>query len=217
MKVLFHPSQFPAAVRAELLRCLRERAINHKFHYDSYKQVQQWLALHDACSPARTDPNCAAVYDSAFETVAALDAPSVHLIGLGCGGGQKDLRLLQLLSARERKLSYTPVDVSGPMVLTAALAIKPLIAESIPLVCALQLAHDLSALINEHCPTAGARLVTFFRMNPNFEPDTILPRLAELLRPNDLLLFSANLAPGPDYRRGVERIQPLYDNDLTRD
>ena len=44
-----------------------------------------------------------------------------------------------------------------------------------------------------------------------------MPRLAGLLRPADFLLFSANLAPGPDYAAGVERILPLYDNDLTRD
>jgi hypothetical protein len=54
-------------------------------------------------------------------------------------------------------------------------------------------------------------------MIPNFEPDTILPRLASLIDRNDLLLFSANLAPGPDYSIGVKRILPLYDNDLTRD
>jgi hypothetical protein len=32
-----------------------------------------------------------------------------------------------------------------------------------------------------------------------------------------LLLFSANLAPGPDYGAGVKRILPLYDNEMTRD
>jgi L-histidine Nalpha-methyltransferase len=37
------------------------------------------------------------------------------------------------------------------------------------------------------------------------------------MRPKDWLLFSANLAPGPDYAAGVQRILPLYDNELTRD
>jgi hypothetical protein len=44
-----------------------------------------------------------------------------------------------------------------------------------------------------------------------------LPQLAELLRPNDFLLFSANLAPGADYSAGMEKILPQYDNPLTRD
>jgi hypothetical protein len=38
-----------------------------------------------------------------------------------------------------------------------------------------------------------------------------------LLRPNDVLLFSANLAPGTDYAAGLKRILPQYDNALTRD
>ena len=54
-------------------------------------------------------------------------------------------------------------------------------------------------------------------MIPNFEPAAILPRLAGLVRQADLLLFSANLAPGPDYAAGVRRILPQYDNPLTRD
>jgi hypothetical protein len=41
--------------------------------------------------------------------------------------------------------------------------------------------------------------------------------LAGLLQPADYLLFSANLAPGPDYAAGVQRILPLYDNAATRD
>ena len=63
----------------------------------------------------------------------------------------------------------------------------------------------------------AARLITFFGMIPNFEPRQILPKLAELLRPNDYLLFSANLAPGDDYAAGMKKILPQYDNPLTRD
>jgi uncharacterized SAM-dependent methyltransferase len=54
-------------------------------------------------------------------------------------------------------------------------------------------------------------------MLPNFEPELILPRLAALLGPADFLLLSANLAPGPAYETGVQRVLPLYDNALTRD
>jgi hypothetical protein len=54
-------------------------------------------------------------------------------------------------------------------------------------------------------------------MIPNFEPRQILPKLAALLRPDDFLLFSANLAPGADYAAGMKMIRPQYDNPLTRD
>ena len=64
---------------------------------------------------------------------------------------------------------------------------------------------------------ASLRLVTFFGMIPNFEPQEILPKLASLIRPKDFLLFSANLAPGADYAAGMKKILPQYDNALTRD
>ena len=88
-----HPGQFPAQVRRELLDSLRTRRLNHKFLYDGVKQTQKWLALHQAYSPWGTDTDCADVYDRSFQTVAGkVSAESVHLIGLGCGSGEKDTR-----------------------------------------------------------------------------------------------------------------------------
>src|SRR5882724_4749189 len=218
--VTIHSSQFPENVRRDLLASLRSRQANHKFHYDSVKQTQKWLALHQAFSPSRTDADCAATYDLSFAAAAKhITAPSIHLIGLGCGGGQKDTHLLQLLRKSGRQIAYTPSDVSTAMVLTArtaALAALPA-ANCHPLVCDLATADDLPAVLDRQVNPADARLITFFGMIPNFEPQLILPRLAGLLRPSDFLLFSANLAPGPDYAAGVQRILPLYDNDLTRD
>ncbi|HZV36040.1 MAG TPA: L-histidine N(alpha)-methyltransferase, partial [Verrucomicrobiae bacterium] len=78
-------------------------------------------------------------------------------------------------------------------------------------------AEDLGAIFDAQTPADFARLITFFGMIPNFEPQMILPRLASLIRPGDHLLFSANLAPGADYAAGVKQILPLYDNALTRD
>jgi L-histidine N-alpha-methyltransferase len=71
-------------------------------------------------------------------------------------------------------------------------------------------------VFNEHARGA-ARIFTFFGMIPNFEPQMILPKLAGLISRKDLLLFSANLAPGSDYLAGTRKVLPLYDNALTRD
>jgi hypothetical protein len=68
-----------------------------------------------------------------------------------------------------------------------------------------------------HPSRNDSRIVTFFGMIPNFEPEQILPKMASLVRPQDFLLFSANLAPGINYAAGVQKILPQYDNDLTRD
>ena len=218
--VAIHASQFPENVRRDLLESLRTRRVNHKFHYDSVKQTQQWLALHQAFSPSRTDADCAATYDRSFAAVAALmNSRRMHLIGLGCGGGQKDTRLLKLLQDSGRKVFYTPSDVSTAMVLVARQAATMVVGpeDCTPLVCDLATADDLPAVLAALPVSDAARLITFFGMIPNFEPQVILPRLAGLLRPADYLLFSANLAPGPDYAAGVERILPLYDNAPTRD
>jgi len=219
-RVIIHPSQFPDAVRRDLLASLRSRAVNHKFHYDSFKQTQKWLALHQAYSPSRTDADCAATYDASFSGAAnQLQAAAIHLVGLGCGGGQKDTRLLRLLQQAGKRVSYTPSDVGTAMVLVArdaALVVIP-DADCHPLVCDLATADNLAVVLDDSTKSGEARLITFFGMIPNFEPQLILPRLASLLRPGDHLLFSANLAPGADYAAGVKRILPLYDNQLTRD
>jgi len=218
--VTIHPSQFPENVSRDLLESLRTRRVNHKFLYDSVKQTQKWLALHQAYSPSRTDLDCAAIYDRSFEAAASrIQSRRVHLIGLGCGGGQKDARLLKLLGDSGKQVSYTPSDVSTAMVLVARQAALGIVGEAncFPLVCDLATADDLPAVIEQLPVPNAARLITFFGMLPNFEPQIILPRLAALVRPGDYLLLSANLAPGQDYAAGVKRILPLYDNLLTRD
>jgi uncharacterized SAM-dependent methyltransferase len=218
--VKIHSSQFPESVRSDLLQSLRTRAVNHKFHYDSIKQTQRWLALHQIYSPSRHDADLVAIYDQSFRAAAELISSSrVHLIGLGCGGGQKDTHLLKELRAAGKELFYTPCDVSSALVLVAreaALAVVP-DENCSPFVCDLASANDLAEEFHKLSPSGAARLISFFGMIPNFEPSAILPRLAELIRPGDTLLFSANLAPGSDYQRGVEKILPQYDNPHTRD
>jgi len=105
------------------------------------------------------------------------------------------------------------------MVLVAretALAVVP--AENCFLfVCDLATADNSDAFFNQRLRIHASRLITFFGMIPNFEPEQILPTLASLIRPNDFLLFSANLAPGNNYAAGMKQILPQYDNALTAD
>jgi L-histidine Nalpha-methyltransferase len=204
-------SQFPDRVRADLIESLRKREIKHKFHYDSYKQAQKWLGLHEAHSPARTDPQTEQIYAEAFNRLAnTARGKSVHVIGLGCGGGQKDAALLRDLSAP----IYTAVDVSLPLVITARERAKNHASETRGVVCDLETAEEIR---DELCECgASQRVLTFFGMMPNSEPDVILPRLARLVGRRDRLLLSANLAPGHNYRAGVARVLPQYDNALTK-
>ena len=221
--VEIHPSQFPERVRAELLESLRSRRINHKFHYDSVKQTLQWLALHQAYAPSRTDAECRAMYVRCFDDVLTrMPARRTHLVGLGCGGGQKDTRLIRGLREKNHEVYYTPLDVSLAMVLVARNAALQVIPPShcFPFVCDLAITEDLADHLKQRSSepeTGAAPLFTFFGMIPNFEPEVILPRLAGLITPQNHLLFSANLAPGEDYAAGVRRVLSLYDNALTRE
>lgn len=190
--------------------------MNHQFHYESEKQAQRWLSLHEAYSPARTDDDCLKTYERAFSEVGQrIDAPNMSVISIGCGGGQKDLALLKAL--RVKRLRYVPTDVSLPLALTAHLrARKELGIESKPAVLDLPNTPALQEFLSALVPAESLRMFAFFGMLPNFEPAEALNPLAKALRENDLLLLSANLAPGNDYRAGVEHVLPLYDNDLTR-
>ncbi|HTD65373.1 MAG TPA: L-histidine N(alpha)-methyltransferase [Candidatus Limnocylindria bacterium] len=202
-----------------MFESLRSRAINHKFHYDTYKQAAKWLALHEAYSPARRDPSCLRIYDDAFQAAIELSkSTTVHVIGLGCGGGQKEARLLELLREQTGKLSCTVSDVSLPLVLSARTAVLKSVNEDqcSAVVCDLGTLDELAQAL-DGSDQRSRRIVTLFGIVPNFEPGTLLPRLHALLRADDLLLISANLVQGGDYARGVERILPQYDNPLTRD
>jgi len=219
-QISVHISQFPENVRRDLLESLRHRKINHKFHYDSVKQAHRWLALHKVYSPFVTDPDCATIYDHAFAAVThRLQQPSIQVIGLGCGGGQKDVRLLRLLVNSGKQTSYTPADVSSAMVLIARQAALEVIKEQncFPLVLDLATAGHLQSVLGELSVRDATRLITLFGMLPNFEPKSLLPTLCSFIQPGDYLLLSANLAPGRDYAVGVRTVLPLYDNELTKE
>src|SRR5690348_4160773 len=127
VQVRIHDSQFPQRVVQDLLESLRRREVNHKFHYDSVKQAQRWLAVHHAYSPSRTQADCARAYASSFKAVTTrIPNAKVHVIGLGCGAGQKDARLLELLRDCRKEVFYTPCDVSVALVLVAMQSAQPI-------------------------------------------------------------------------------------------
>lgn len=221
VNVIIQSSQFPDQVRRDLLDSLRTKSVNHKFHYDSIKQAEKWFAVHRAYSPAQIDIEGIAIYDRSVQAVAdaVRGTTKLNVIGLGCGGGQKDVRLLEALERPRRVVRYFPCDVSTAMVLTAHERAAPVIGRKHcqPFIFDLASVRDLSSVLNSVVPRTERRVVTFFGMLPNFEPNAVLGQLERATRPNDLLLLSANLAPGPNYLRGIQQVFPQYDNRLTRD
>lgn len=220
IRVLIDSSQFPANVSAQLLECLRSRRVDARFLYEGRGQVERWLALHEAFSPARTDPDCRAIYDTAYTAAScALKGPAVHLFGISCGGAHKEMGLLEVLNEAGRKTAFSPVDVSLPMVLTASAEASNRIAaeQCRPCLLDLQRAEDARARIEELRFPACDLLFTFFGTIHNFEPDEIMPKLGALLESSELLLLSANLAPAENYDESLRAILPGYDNELARE
>jgi L-histidine N-alpha-methyltransferase len=212
--VLVHASQAPGAVAADLAASLHSRCVNHKFHYDSVKQTRQWLEIHRRYSPAANDENASRLYESAA-IAAAGEVPdgTVEVVGLGCGSGWKDAFLLRALSARGCSAGFWAVDSSVPLTLIAR---ENTTSSARLMVCDLASPLGLPLELAERPRPSTPRIVTFFGMMPNFEPGMILPRLADLVQGDDLLLVSANLAPGRDYNQGVLSVASQYDNDATR-
>ena len=205
-EAIVHPSQSASQVEIDRAECIRQRSVAAKFHYETDRQAALWLKLHEryASKGELIQPYA----EAAKALASSWPYSDGSLIALGCGGGEKDIAILKPLPKGTR---FVPTDVSKPLVLKAAQIAGEFDpgAAANPLVFDLATADDLLEFIDQH---AGLnRIYTFFGIIPNFPPRVILPRLRMLLRSEDRLLLSANLAPN-----GMEPILPQYDNDETR-
>ena len=108
----------PAAHRAALIAALEARRVDNRFHYVGELASSRWRDLAASHSPAQDADDGVVAYDDAAKAViAALPEGPVHVIGLACGDGVKERRLLGALrSAGREDISATAVDVSVPLV-----------------------------------------------------------------------------------------------------
>lgn len=219
VSVAIHPSLFPEAVHARLRASFQTRHIHGAFHYDTVRRAHRWMQVHAAHSPAVTADDARSIYDQAArESVVGLQPGPWGCIGLGCGSGHKEARVVAAWAARGSSATYLPLDVSVPLVLIsrqAALAQVPNLTVH-PIAADLTDVSDLSVVIDSLLPSGVGRFFTLFGMLPNFEPEFIFGRMASWLRPGDRMLFSANLAPGPELEVGVRQVLPQYDNRETK-
>lgn len=218
LNLTIHPSQFPDVELAALTGGLANGRVDPRLHYRSPLQSARWLRVYERWAPFNNREDCRIIYNKSSKRAAGGSGGDVAVIGLGCGDGSKDVRLLESLQRNGSNLHFVPLDVSASLATRAALAARRIVpAERIhPIVADLGRAADLREWLDVRLPETARRIVTFYGMIPNFEPDEILPRLSALLRPGDQLLFSANLAPGNDLHAAVNSILPQYDNAETR-
>ena len=196
-----HESQMLEALEAELAASLEQGFVPPKFLYTSPRQSELWLELHQQCAPTA---DLGAPY---LDSAPHLPKEIRSLVSLGCGGGEKEVSILDVLN---RDIEFIPTDVSEPLAQTAAqLAQQNNIPTGNPLVFDLATANDAAQFLQPHA--SQPCLFTFFGIIPNFPPTLILPKVRSLMENNDHLLASANLAPN-----GMEPILEQYDNPPTR-
>ena len=207
---IIHPSARPEDRRQAMIGDLASNRLPPAFLYESSAQSKRWLAVHEAYSPFVKDPDCRKIYEwIAGQIGVRVQGAGVHVIGLGCGSGVKDFMLLRQLE----KPIYWPVDISQELVLEAV-GNSPA-SRNHPLVLDLARAKDIGNFINNQIPIGSRRIYTLFGILPNFNPQMLSELLLDILQSDDLLLLSANLAPGNNYVKAVDRIMAQYENSIT--
>ena len=115
-------------------------------------------------------------------------------------------------------LHVSPTDTSAALVLETMLRLQaafPALSAS-PLVVDLATEPDLGPWLAQQEADGACRVFGCFGIIPNFDHAALLSYLRRLMRPDDLLLISANLSPGPYGSTAAQRILPQYDNPLAR-
>lgn len=222
------------SLRAEALGRLRRQSVvsgrvDHMLHYVSTRQAQLWMEVHRKHAPLFEDAAFGRIFqDCARELGGELVGRAVHVLGLGAGGGAKEAIVLGQLKAAGCELRYTPVDASMELAIgsaEAAFAGEPGLVEPErvqPVVADLRALQAVVDALDAEEP-GTVRVYTAFGLAPNFEPEEFLGLIRAVLRPGDVLLLSANLAPvacgeegEPEaVRVACERILPQYANAET--
>ena len=219
LMLTFHESQYPERVAMQCRQGLRARQLPGRLLYDSPAQAQRWLAYHQAYSPSRTEPELLALYERSFQAaLAALPGRPLHYVSLGCGGGNKDALFVRRALDAGSILHVSPTDTSAALVLETMLRLQAVFPalDASPLVVDLAAAPDLDAWLARQEVDGAGRVFGCFGIIPNFDYAALLSYLRRLIRPDDLLLLSANLSPGPYGSAAAQRILPQYDNPLAR-
>jgi len=169
-----------------------------------------WKKVHLSCSPFLDRTELQRLYRLPSARIRKhFGRRSYSLLALGCADGTKESLLLKKLP---KPTSLLALDTNLSLARCAARRLPAFqkSAHRADLTSSLSL-QVLSSRLSPH-PT----LITLFGILPNLNPLPLLRSISRLMRKDDLLLFSANLAPGQSAQTGALRILPQYDNLPTR-
>jgi hypothetical protein len=216
-----HPSVESEALRRETAAALRDNRLDPKSLYVTPRQTQLWREVFLRHSPIQRNPEFARIYREAFaQTAQRIGGKEIFLVGLGCGTGLKELELHNALAAHGAKTLFAAIDASRDLVLESAQRLVAAGAEHRrSLVCDLAQADEIGRWL-DRAGDGLPRVITFFGLFPNFAPSVVTRLFRAVLRPGDLLLASAHLAPGAeenqdDLATAMEKVLLQYDNPET--
>ena len=216
-----HPSVGEGALERGAIESLRANRIDPKLLYVTPHQAELWRQVFLRHSPIHGNPEFARIYRDAFaRVIAQLPARKVLLVGLGCGTGRKELDLFSHLKASGREAIFSAIDVSRDLVAESAQKLADAGAgHERSLVCDLAETDFLADWLNRAAGRENLpRLITFFGLAPNLAPSMVTRLFKSILRPGDILLCSAHLAPvgdGEDLAAAMRSVLPQYDNRET--
>jgi hypothetical protein len=215
----FHPSAGEGALKREAIESLQGNRIDPRFLYVTPRQAELWRQVFLRHSPIHANPEFARIYRDAFARVVdRLPPGKIVLAGLGCGTGLKELELYSCLKAHGHEVLFSAIDVSRDLVTES---VQKLVAAGAghqrSLVCDLAESAFLGEWLDR---TAGdlPRVLTFFGLVPNLAPSVVTRLFKAILRPEDILLASAHLAPvgeDMDLPEAMRSVLPQYDNPET--
>lgn len=208
----------PRAGESDVLASLASGRLDPKFLYVTPRQAELWRQVFLRHSPIQGNLEFVRIYREAFVRVAEkLPSGKIRLVGLGCGTGAKELELYSTLGGN-RSVAFSAIDVSRDLVAESAEKLARSGAESGGnLVCDLTQTDFLRVWLGK---TDLPRLITFFGLVPNLLPSDVGTILRAVLRPGDVLLASAHLAPvrneeSSELAAAMNSILPQYDNVET--
>ena len=206
-------------LQSAIADAIRKNWIDPKFLYITPRQSELWRRVFLKHSPIHGNPEFMRIYQTAFTQIASeLPNQPMALIGLGCGTGLKELDLYKQLKSPLRPVQFLAIDVSRDLV---AESVETLITAGAnherSLVCDLS-RHQYIGSWLDRLTGDLPRVITFFGLVPNMTPSEVKQLFQSVLRPGDVLLASAHLAPAKsasELADAMESILPQYNNPET--
>jgi hypothetical protein len=218
-EIEIHPSVANIDLQEVLAASLKANRLDPKLLYVTPRQAELWREVSLKHSPMHSNPEFTRIYREAYARIVEEIAPGkIHLVGLGPGTGRKEAELAAKLKSHGHDVQFTAIDVSRDLVEEASKRVAATGASADRhLACDLAELEFIKSWLDAN-DGETLRLFTFFGVVPNLEPPFVAKLLREMIRPSDVLLASAHLAPvgeGVGMDVAMNKILPQYNNAET--